>query len=103
MHASASSRACSALRGGADGGFGLFDLLARDRSDDLGTIEQASLLLGRQPVLDVLVLEDLVERAAAVVLANHVACDVVFGGALLEQEREEILEYGHVTRLYPGG
>ena len=74
-----------------------------DRSDDLGTIEQASLLLGRQPVLDVLVLEDLVERAAAVVLANHVACDVVFGGALLEQEREEILEYGHATRLYPGG
>ena len=68
-----------------------------------GPIEQAPLLLGGQPVLDVLVLEDLVERAAAVVLADHVACDVLFGRALLEEEREEILEYGHVTRLYPGG
>ena len=71
--------------------------------DDLRAIEQAPLLLGGQPVLDVLVLEDLVERAATVVLADHVACDVLFGRALLEEEREEILEYGHVTRLYPGG
>ena len=56
-------------------------VVARDRADDLGPVEQAPLLLGGEPVLDVLVLEDLVERAAAVVLADHVACDVLFGRA----------------------
>ena len=58
---------------------------------------------GVEAVLDVLVLEDLVQRAAALVLAHDVACDVLFGGASLEEEREEVLEPRHETRLYPGG
>ena len=90
------------LRRARDRGLRFLDLLAGDRAHDLGAIEETPLLLGREPVLDVLVLEDLVERATAVVLANHVPGDVLLGGALLEQEREEILEYGHETRLYPG-
>jgi hypothetical protein len=74
----------------------------RERRDHLGPVEQPLLLLGRQPVLDVLVLEDLVERSSAVVLAHDVPRDVLFGRASLEQEREKVLEPRHETRLYPG-
>ena len=56
----------------------------------------------RQAVLDVLVGEDLVERSSTLVLADHVAGNMLLGGVPLEEEREEILEDGHETRLYPG-
>jgi hypothetical protein len=71
--------------------------------DHLRPIEEPLLLLGREPVLDVPVLEDLVERPPPVVFAHDVPRDVLFGGASLEQEREKVLEPRHETRLYPGG
>ena len=74
-----------------------------ERLDDLRPIEQSALLLGRDAVLDVPVLEDLVQRPAALVLADDVPCDVLFCGASREQKRERVLEQGHETRLYPGG
>ena len=46
---------------------------------ELRPVEETALLLGRQAVLDVLVLDDLGERAPAVVLAYDVARDVLFG------------------------
>ena len=52
-----------------------------ERLDDLRAVEQPPLLLRRQAVLDVLVLEDLVERPPALVLADDVPRDVLFGGA----------------------
>ena len=61
---------------------------AAERLDDLRPVEQAALLLGREAVLDVLVLEDLVQRPAAVVLADDVPRDVLLCGAPREQERE---------------
>ena len=42
------------------------------------------------------------ERPAALVLADDVPRDVLFGGASLEEEREGVLEHCHETRLYPG-
>jgi hypothetical protein len=36
------------------------------------------------------------------VLTDHVPRDVLLGGAPLEEKREEVLERGHETRLYPG-
>jgi hypothetical protein len=36
------------------------------------------------------------------VLPHDVARDVLLGGASLEEEREEVLEPRHQTRLYPG-
>ena len=67
-----------------------------------GPIEEAPLLLRRQPILDVLVLEDLLQASPALVLAHDVPSDVLLRGAALEEEREEVLEHGHETRLYPG-
>ena len=74
----------------------------REGCDHLGTVEQSSLLLGVEAIRDVLVFEDLVQRASALVLAYDIAGDVLFGGASLEEKREEVLEHGHETRLYPG-
>ena len=74
----------------------------RERRDHLGPVEETLLLLGRQPVLDVLILEDLVEGAPPLVLAHDVPRDVLLGGASLEQKREKVLEPRHETRLYPG-
>jgi hypothetical protein len=82
------------LRGGED--------VVRKGGDQLRPVEQPPLLLGREAVLDVLVLEDLVQGATALVLPHDVAGDVLLGGASLEEEREEVLEPRHETRLYPG-
>ena len=57
---------------------------------------------GVHAVLDVPVLEDLVQRPAALVLADDVPRDVLFCGAPREEKRERVLEPGHETRLYPG-
>ena len=97
----------TALSGGSAAGRhrGLRGLkhVARDRLHDLGSIEQTLLLLRRQPVLNILVRQDLIERPPSVVLPLHdVARDVLLGGASLEEEREEVLEPRHQTRLYPG-
>ena len=78
------------------------ELVPGDRLDDFRTVEQALLLLGRQTVLDVAVLEDLFERATALVLTDHVPRDMLLSGASLEEKREEVLECGHEKRLYPG-
>jgi len=52
-----------------------------ERLDDLRPVEQTALLLRAQPVLDVLVVEDLGERPAPFVLADDVPGDVLFGRA----------------------
>ncbi len=62
------------------------DVLLAERVHDVGTFEQAALLLRRQPVLDVAVLQDLCEAAAAPVLPRHVGDDLLLGGATGEEE-----------------
>src|SRR5207342_215624 len=86
---------------GRDCGLRRLEDVLRERRDHLRPVEEPLLLIGRQPVLDVLVLEDLVEGSSAVVLAYDVPRDVLFGGVSLEQEREKVLEPRHETRLYP--
>ena len=66
------------------------DRVVPDRADHLGAIEDPALLLGCQPVQDIPVLEDLLERPAALVLADHVCGDTLLGRGALEQERERI-------------
>ena len=44
-------------------------------------VEQPALLLRAQPVLNVLVVEDLAERSASLVLTDDVARHVLFGGS----------------------
>jgi hypothetical protein len=69
-----------------------FALALADRADDLRAVEQTPPLLGRQPVLDVLVLHDLGERAAALVLPDHVGRHALLRRGTLEEERERISE-----------
>ena len=57
------------------------DVLLAERLHDLGPVEQARLLLRREPVLHVAVLQDLGERAAAAVLAREVRDDLLLRGA----------------------
>ena len=71
---------------------GVGDRVVADRLDHLGPVEQACALVGREAVLDVAVLEDLGEVAAAVVLADHVRGDALLRRRALEEEREEIPE-----------
>ena len=53
-----------------DRGLRFVDHVERERLDDLRAVEQPLDLLRREPVLDVLVLEDLLEAATPVVLAD---------------------------------
>ena len=76
------------------------DRVLADRLDDLGPVEQARALVRVEAVLDVAVLEDLGEVAAAVVLPDHVRGDPFLGRRTLEEEREEVAER-HRGRLYP--
>src|SRR5262249_39657455 len=48
--------------------------------------------LGRQPVADVGVLQDLRERAAALVLADHVGGDALLARRAGEEKRERVAE-----------
>jgi hypothetical protein len=57
---------------------------------NLRSVEQATPLLVREPVDDVLVLEDLSQRTPAVVLANDVLGDSFFCRRALEEEGEEV-------------
>jgi hypothetical protein len=57
---------------------------------DLRPVEHASLLLGRQSVVHVRVLEDVLDVAARGVLSQKVRRDVLFGGCLGEEEREGV-------------
>ena len=76
--------------------------LLREQFPHFRPIEEASLLLGRQAVLHVLVLEDVVQRPAPVVLAHDVPRNVLLRGPPREEEREHVLERRHEKRLYPG-
>jgi hypothetical protein len=55
---------------------------------DLGAVEQPALLLWREPVLDVAILEDLRCPPASRVLAREVPDDLVLHRRLREEERE---------------
>ena len=68
-------------------------VLVADGLQDLGAIEQALALVGRQAVRHVLVLHDLGERATTVVLADHVLRDAILGRRSLEEPGEEVLEH----------
>jgi hypothetical protein len=59
---------------------------------DLGTIEQARLLLRREPVLDVPVLEDLRGTATARVLPRQIGDDLFLHRRLCKQEGEGVPE-----------
>jgi hypothetical protein len=62
--------------------------------DDLGTVEQPRDLVLAEPVLHVVVLEDLVEVPSALVLADHVLRDAVLLLGAGEQVLEDV-EKGH--------
>jgi hypothetical protein len=99
-----SSRAggpCATGLGSSEGSSCRFARVGRNRADDLGPVEQSLLLFRREPILDVPVLEDLVERPSSLVLADHVHRDPLLLGAPLEEKREQVLEDLHRTRLYP--
>src|SRR6185437_10318411 len=66
------------------------DVLLPERVDDLGAVEQARLLLRRQPVLHVPVLQDLRQPATAAVLAGEVRDDLLLRRASREEERERV-------------
>ena len=53
------------------------DGVLADCADDVGPVEQARALLRREPVAHVRVLEDLLELAPALVLADHVGGDAL--------------------------
>ncbi len=55
--------------------FRVGDEVVAERVHDVGPVEQPPDLLGRAPVRDVVILQDLRERAATVVLADHVLRD----------------------------
>lgn len=67
-----------------------------DRVDDLRPVEQARALLDAEPVLDVAVLEHLGQRAAPLVLADHVRRDVLLLRRALEEEGEDSTEVQHL-------
>jgi hypothetical protein len=62
------------------------DVLLAERVHDVGPLEQPSLLLRRQAVLDVAILEDLREVAAAPVLTRHVRDDLFLRRAAREEK-----------------
>ena len=66
------------------------DVLLAERVHDVGPVEQAALLLRRQAVLDVAVLQDLRQLAAPPVLARDVRDDLLLGRAPGEEERERV-------------
>jgi len=66
-----------------------------DGVDDFRPVEQPRDLSRREAVLDVAVLEDRRQRAAALVLPDHVLRDALLGRGTLEEEREDVLEDPH--------
>src|SRR5919198_2734161 len=68
----------------------LLEHVVAHRRHDLGTFEQARSLLGRRPVADVWVLEDLRERASAGVLAEHVADEELLLLRRAEQKADRV-------------
>jgi hypothetical protein len=66
------------------------DVLLSERTDELGPVEQARLLLWRQPVLHIPVLQDLGQPAAATVLAREVCDDLLLRRASGEEKCERI-------------
>ena len=63
-----------------------------ERVDHLGPVEQAATLLRRRPVAHVGVLEDLAQRPAALVLADHVGREPLLLRGAREQERERVAQ-----------
>ena len=62
--------------------------------DDLGPVEEARSLLRRlEAVPDVVIGEDLVQRAASRVLAQDVLRNALLSYGALEEEREEVLQH----------
>ena len=66
------------------------DGVVAERVDHLRTVEEPALLLRREPVLDVTILEDLGERTPARVLPQHVRRDPILGARTREEEGEGV-------------
>ena len=79
------------------------DEVVAERVQDVRPVEQALDLLGREPVRDVGVLEDVVERAAAMVLADQMLGADLLPARTWEEEAErradEIRELSHRRRF----
>jgi len=67
-------------------------VLLAESVDDVGPREHPLLLVGRQPVLDVRVLKDLVDAAPRAVLAQEIGHDRVLLRRPCEEERERTTE-----------
>lgn len=70
----------------------LGDDVLSERADDLGVVEQTVSLLGRRPIPDVWILEDLCEGAASPMLADHVGREPVELVGPREERRERVAE-----------
>lgn len=69
------------------------DDVLTERAHDLGPVEQPCALLGRQPVDDVVVFEDLPERSPTAVLAHDVLRDALLLRRPLKEEREQLRQH----------
>ena len=75
-----------------------FDRVVAERVNHLGTVEEPALLLRREAVLDVAVLEDLRERPPARVLPQHVRRDPILGARTRKEEGEGVPQKGREPR-----
>jgi hypothetical protein len=73
-----------------EGSASRLDDVVADRADQVRSVEQPTLLLRREPIPDVSVVEDVVERTAAVVLAHHIRAHAVLHGRASEEKGERI-------------
>src|SRR6478609_6961435 len=73
-----------------------------ERRDDFRTLEQPPALLCSRAVADVRVPEDLLDGAAACVLAEDVLREVLLASPAREERCERIAEPGHATRTPRG-
>jgi hypothetical protein len=70
----------------------LGDDVFAEGTDDLGVVQQAVPLLGGRAVANVRVLENLRQRPAAPVFADHVGCEPIDLVGAGEERRERIAE-----------
>jgi 3-oxoadipyl-CoA thiolase len=81
------------------------DRVSAERADHLGSVEQSLSLRGSGAVLDVRIVEDLGQRSATLVLADHVGGDPILARRPGEEKRERVAEEvadGHALRFYAG-
>ena len=70
----------------------LVDETFAERVEHVGTVQQSLDLLGAQAVRHVVILEDVVQRTPAMMLADHVLRDALFALRARPEKRERALD-----------